>query len=258
MALLVLVNANVNKKSAVYTESVSTGTHIIEALNDSMVDKYSVFVDDVPLLYKKNVQGITSHYIMGNGLSKKKGVVLIANSQTDLYRLIENGFYYGEISDYEGIYTNSEEAVEIIKNCGVAMNNYYSTIKHVDFVKDAKISSLALEENGKIILKGSDNKPLYGPYEILYNGNFKVNYCFKYMEGSLENEPVARVRFTANYGQTIYAEQEIYKSDFDENGFCNVTLERYIPSSETVEFIVYVNGDTVLEVQDICYWKEND
>ena len=50
-------------------------------------------------------------------------------------------------------------------------------------------------------------------------------------------------------------EKSINREDFDENGFCVMTIEQRMDSKEWVEFLLLANEGTVLEIEEITYGK---
>ncbi len=246
----------IKKYGGKYEETVAVGTQLIEAVNAKLDDiDYKVYVDDIPALYQREIDGISNRVFPAVGTLKEDNVIMITDKSKDIFRLTGAGYQFGELSDQEGIYTNSEKAVQAIEELGIPMMKCYSVEKTVDLGYLAALNGLEISENGSLIVDGQEKSLIYGPYETVYNGILEVTFRLKLLNSSIAEGEVAAARLSADNGKRILERKPINRSDFNENGGCTVVIKKGINNSEGVEFLVFANADTKLEVQSITYRK---
>ena len=125
----------------------------------------------------------------------------------------------------------------------------------VDLQNMANANSLELNEYGNLLVEGPERSLIHGPWLTIYKGTLRVEYHLKLLTSQVETGEVATVRLSAEAGQNILQERVLNKEDFDENGICTVTIDKYINSKDGIEFLLFAKEGTKLEIESIIYGK---
>lgn len=242
--------------SSQYHQSMEVGKQIIELLMQEMDEgTYKIYIDDIPVLYQRQISSVSNRVFPAAEAATEENVIIITDKSKDIFQLIEAGYWFGEISDQEGIYTNNEKAMQIIKENGISMSTCYSVQKKVDLKEMAVLNGLELNEDGDLLINGQEKSLIHGPYDVVYKGILEVTFRLKFLESSVLDGEVAVTRLSLDFGKQRVERVALTREDFDENGECTVTIKKYIDSSEGVEFLVIANIDSRLVVQSITYKK---
>lgn len=254
---LIVSEHTISRKMFLYEESLETGKKVISALQKADLPPYKVFVDDIPEIYKRQIGGISNRVMTADSAADdvEEDIVLIAKNDRDIFRLTDEGCWFGELSDREGIYTDSEEAVKILEENGISMSDHYSVRKEVDLADLAGRNGLAMSENGGLLVEGQDKSLIYGSYDVIYHGRLRVEYKLKLLDSSITDGELAKVRLSFDWGRNVVKEQGLTRADFDENGYCTAVIEEDVNTSEGGEYLLFANGDTLIEIESISYGK---
>lgn len=249
----------ISRKMFLYEESLEAGEKVISALQEADLPPYKVFVDDIPVIYKRRTGGIANRVLTADSAADdvEEDIVLIAKNDRDIFRLTDEGCWFGELSDREGIYTNSEGAVKVLEENGISMSDHYSVRKEVDLADLAERNGLAMSENGGLIVEGRDKSLIYGSYDVIYHGRLRVEYKLKLLDSSIADGELAKVRLSFDWGRNVVKEQGLTRADFDENGYCTAVIEENVNTSEGGEYLLFANEDTRIEIESISYGKVN-
>ena len=238
-----------------YGESLAAGRQVISALQGAQLEDLKIYVDDVPTIYKRQVQGISDRLLSADSAVSKEGkIVLLARKERDIFQLMEAGCWFGELSDRQGIYTDSEDAVRILEENGIAMHDYYSVQNEADLADLAGRNGLEMSEGG-LLIEGADRSLIHGAGEVIYRGRLRVEYKIRLLDSSITDGELAKARLSFDWGKRIIKEQPITRADLDENGCCTVVIEEWVDSLEGGEFLLFADGDTKILVESICYGK---
>lgn len=239
-----------------YEESLSAGRQAILALQGADLADLRIYVDDIPVVYERQVQGLSDRVLSADSAVSKEGkIVLLARKDRDIFRLMEAGCWFGELSDRQGIYTDSEEAVRILEGQGIAMHDYYSVQKEEDLADLAGRNGLELSEGGSLLIEGADRSLIHGAGEVIYRGRLRVEYTIRLLDSSITDGELAKARLSFDWGERIIKEQPITRADLDENGCGTVVIEEWVDSLEGGEFLLFADGDTRMLVASIRYGK---
>lgn len=246
----------IRTKATKYEQAVTIGKQLIEKLNEELEGlDYKIYVDDIPTVYQREVVGVSNRIFPAVGRSNEENIIMITDKNEDVFRLTEAGFQFGELSEMEGIYADNQRAIQVIEENGISMEKCYSVMKTVDLANLASLNDLELKENGSLIVDGQEKSLIYGPYDVIYQGILRVTFQLKLLDSSIEEGEVATVRLSTDFGKKILQQKTLNRGDFDQNGVCTATIANYINNSEGVEFLVFANGDTEIEVESITYRK---
>ncbi len=248
-------NGIIHISMPIYEESIQKGADVISILKAGMEDPGKIYVDDLPVMYRKNGTGVSWNILSGEGLVTKENTVLLTAKDKELRRLMENGFWFGELSEQEGIYTNDQEAVQILKDAGINMEDFYGVKREVDMALMADANGLARTDTGGVLVEGEGRSLIHGPWLTLYRGRYRVVYHLKLKGTSIGDGSFATVRLSTDSGKVIIQTKELSKADFDENGECVCVMEADIWDVEGAEFLLFAQGDTTIGVESIEYEK---
>lgn len=243
------------KQSISFEESLEKGTQIIEELRKEEDSNLKICVDDIPELYERAVGTIENPILTGAGLAKEKDIVLFTDKSKDIYLLTDKDFMFGELSQQQGIYTNSEKAIKIMEEQGIKLTDHYSIRQEVDLQSMADANGLQQNEQGSLLIEGSEKSLVHGPWLTIYKGTLRIEYQLKLVDCQVESGEIATLRLSAESGQTILQEKPLNKEDFNEDGICTVSIDQYINSKEGLEFLLFAKDGTKLEVERISYGK---
>lgn len=246
-------NSIMAREAIKYEQRIQAGKMVLEQLNQ--VEDYKLYIDDIPYLYMKDKKN-SKNIIPGTPYRRDiKKAVIITKSSNEMVNLLNSGYVCGQISDTEYLYTNDVTIVNIIREMGIEMDNYYGAKKSVDLMQMAEWNRLAVDDKGSPIIAGSKKSLIHGPWMTLYAGVFKVNYDLELLETEISDGEVATLKLTSYNGRNTISEVTVNKADFDENGHFIVSLDIYIPDSVGVEFMLVANSNTKLKLNELTYEK---
>ena len=243
------------KQSISFEESLEKGTQIIKELRKEEDSNLKICIDDIPELYERAVGNIENPILTGAGLAKETDIVLFTDKSKDIYLLTDKDFMFGELSQQQGIYTNSEKAIKIMEEQGIKLTDHYSIRREVDLQSMADANGLQQNEQGSLLIEGPEKSLIHGPWLTIYKGTLRIEYQLKLVDTQVESGEIATLRLSAESGQTILQEKPLNKEDFNENGVCTVAIDQSINSKEGLEFLLFAKDGTKLEVERISYGK---
>lgn len=238
-----------------YASVIETEQNIMDVLSADPLFDGKIYADTFPSIYRRAGIRLSRNIFSGESLCSESGVVLFTRKDSELRRLSEHNFYFGEFSDQSCVYTNHPRAVELLEQQGIVMTDYYRVKKQANLPYLAGLNGLSLSEQGGVLVNGSAHSLIYGPYLVLYRGKYAVRYTLQLLEAPENAETLATVRVAGNAGQIIYKEEMIDRSMFDENGTCVYTVETNIGNVDGVEFLLFAKDGVSMEIKDIEYGK---
>jgi len=245
-----------------YQGLLEASSAAIESLGDgSKNNDFNIYVDDIPEYYRERYGSdiISDHFYTENGLCMEKDCVVITDSKQDLNLLIARGFLYGELSDEQGIYTNSEVAQQLLSKAGVDLSTDYITKHEVDLTSLAKKHEMELGNNGEFIIDGNkeESRAVWDEGNItVYSGLLEVEYNLKLVSSEVESGRVGKVLIRSVEYEEPYTVDILNREDFDPDGRCSITLQVSLPEDRgDLAFPVIADEGTVIEVEAITYRK---
>ena len=244
------------KGRAQYELALESGENILSILTQQLQgENYKIFVEDIPIVYQREMEGISNKILPAKALVNNDNIILIASKNEEINLLMQGGYEFGEISDTEAIYTNCEKAIKIIENSGIPMFTCYSVKKTVDLADLAWRNGLEMNDKGDLIVDGESKSLIYGPYSVIYQGTLEVTYKIKLLNSSIKEGEIAYVRLSSDYGKNVIKRESITQEDFDEEGNATIVIKQYVNDSEGVEYLLFANGDSRIAIQNISYKK---
>ncbi|MEY8337945.1 hypothetical protein AALB16_07915 [Lachnospiraceae bacterium 62-35] len=253
--VFILTNYVISSRAERYNEDLKRGSQLIADLREKGAEVQNIYIDDVPVLYKKKIANLSKRVLPPKSACKEQDVLIITDKNKEYHMLMHAGYMFGELSDRQGIYTNSESAAKFIKENGISLQKCYSVKRDVSLLALAEANGLVLTENGRMLVEGEAKSLIHGPWITVYGGKLQVEYRLRLKSSSVQDDVLAMARISSESGKNIYKEQELLRTDFNEDGYCSFVIESDIYSSEGMEFLLFARGDTILEIEGITYGK---
>jgi hypothetical protein len=83
--------------------------HIIEYAQGENCDLY---VDTVPVYYKKYGYDVQNKLVLGNGLCTRTDAIMVVDVDEEYHRLLSEGYIYCQVSDNNAVYTDNAAVIE--------------------------------------------------------------------------------------------------------------------------------------------------
>lgn len=239
-----------------YSVTIEEERDVLNSLMEVMDKADKVYVDDVPEVYKKKFAHISNRILPIELCAYEENATIINPIEDELQALIEAGYYFGELSQTHGIYTSNERVAETLEKDGIQMSKCYSVRKDVDLQLMADLNDITLQDDGSLILEGSDKSLIYGPYLTIKKGHLRVEYDLELIDSTITQGKVATARVSFESGRTVWKEVDIPLEAFDENGEYKLIIDTLIWGNRSgIEFLLFADDGTILKVKDINYGK---
>lgn len=238
-----------------YTITINREKQIIEKIIEACGGDITLYVEDVPSLYKRQIASVSDKLLPIETCDMTdKGVVLIIPIEKESDNLLGSGYYFGELSDIHGVYTNDKRAISTLEAMGVGMTDYYSVLNEVDMQAMADANGLDMSDDGGLLLSGSEKSIYHGPWIILTQGKYIIEFDLELLNYTDNYQGFARI--TTNNGETLWTKRDITVENFDENGHGVISFEvNFWCDIENTEFILIANDGTEIKVNSIDFRK---
>ena len=215
--------------------------------------RYRIYEDDLPELYRRRYGGdvISDHLLYGNDLREKKNTVLLTDLNRECYRLLSQGFSFVPISDTEGLYTNSEEALQTLRDAGYAMTGYYSVRKSADAAELAEMNGLPLSEDGWALLGGENRSSAQWPVDF-FTGQLQASFALRLTATpAVTGQKIGEVRLQTEDAErvTVLSSLPLYPEMFAETGDLTAMLTTRRGNTHDMRLVVVLEPGTVMELR---------
>lgn len=255
--LFVVINAGgiLKKGTDEYAVAIESEQQIIEKITDACGKDNTLYVSDVPVLYRKKGVDVSNKLLPVETCDvAERSIMLITPIDTELSSLLQSGYFFGKLSEAHGIYTNDERAARTLESMGVEMTDYYSVVNRVDMRLMAEANKLHLSEDETLTLSGSGRSIYHGPYISLTSGRYFIEFDLELLNDMEFYQGFARI--SSDSGATVWAARNITIEDFDENGRGAICLGiDFWCDVENTEFILIAGDGVELKVDSISYCK---
>ena len=245
-----------------YRQTLEESASVFEVLQSGASDgKFRIFVDDIPELYQKKYgKGIISdHVYTEEGLCEEDEAVIITKRENELNVLIQTGFLYTELSDKQGLYTNSEEAAALLSEHGVNLAAVYTSKKQVDISKFESQSKRVLTDDGAIIIDGNDEEAnciVTKNSFAIHRGTLLVDFEIELISSDNERGPVGKAWIQTDQSSEPLGSCEIDLSRIDETGKCIISVRADLPTDTAgIRFSVSSYPGTELKLKSVEYGR---
>lgn len=237
-----------------YQTRLEEARKIVSLLEEKDLD-CEVLADEVPGLFLRRVPGVSARVLGVSTATDVENGVILTDGRRDYRHLSNAGFVYVPISEETALYTNSPEALELLRELGYPGYPYCNAEIRVDLRDMARRNGLTYTENGTVLLKGEENPMKRGPYLHLYDGTYRVTFRMKVLYASSEEGALGTVETSSEWGTSDLTVVPFTWENVDDRGRVVMAVDSRFPNREQIEFSVRPYGDTLLEVESITYQR---
>ena len=169
-------------------------------------------------------------------------------------RFADMGFLFTQISDEKGVYSSDSKVASAMTEDGFTWTDFDTTKRETDLQQLAELNGLELSEEGSIFLEDGERLN-HGPYLDLFRGQYAVTFDLRAESAADEGEPVCRIRLTEHGGVNALAETTVDTSALKPDGSGTIELRFYTTGSRRVQFMVFPENSSAIEVTGIHYQK---
>lgn len=153
-------------------------------------------------------------------------------------KLLEEGYRCAQLDDGEFIYVKGKQLQQSVESCGVTLNKYLDYSENVELNKYA--SDYTQNRGAKQIQSdGSEGYLFYDNRFRWGGGELKTILTLELLDTT--EDLVGTFELVKDNGENIFYGQDIYASDFNQDG------------KLVIEIPVYCNGDEILEQRMTAY-----
>lgn len=213
-----------------------------------------LYVEDMPSLYEEDREGMLISLFNGEDLGRFENTSIITDKYLDSPILFNAEFLYAEISEEHALYTNDHDTIEAMSKEGYQFTDYFPLLMTVDMQGMADRNGLNLENDGSIVLHGSEEELVKGPRADLRGGHYTVSFDIEPIsrDGS---EPLVILKVNGRRGKDELARTEIRSDDPSIQNGEAVRLEVAFPDEEDVDLRVIPCKGNEIKVKGITYQK---
>lgn len=215
----------------------------------SLIDK-GVYVEEEPFVLKNLFDNIKLSVSSKEAYLVYENASILMNYEDNVPVLFENGFKVTRISDNYILYSNDKDVIESMESAGYDFYAYYAYPVSADLGYLSEINNLELNDEGAMLLEGTEKSMYFGPYTNSESGDYEIEYNLHFTEYNLD-DILCTVRVSADWGANVITYQEIYRSMLDENGDCVIVLPYKTGDFTGMEYCVFVSDNVALEVRSI-------
>ena len=246
------IKNNVKAELRQQKESLKTESNAIALALKTASGK--VYAGTCPALYKACFPDLSFSAFAGEELARHYGSTVIMDSNTEYQGFLKSGFLYTRISDDHSIYTSDKNVIQALSDAGLHLTSYYSTEKTVNMRYEAGLNGLSYSKKNGVLVRGSKQSLLYGPYLDLYAGQYTVTTHLVVPENDNDKDSfIAVFQIWTGWGKEKLLEKEVLQSDFDENGEASVTISFSVEDAPGVEFCVIAEQNHKVYIRSIDY-----
>ncbi len=212
-----------------------------------------IYNDTFPSIYNAKIGEINGTLFSGASLAARENATVIVSLDEEAQRLIDMGFLYQPISEWDAVYSNDPGVISALKRMGFNPTGYYSIEKQVDLERLAAMNGLKMNEDGALVLNGTKDAVTYGPDISNYWGKYTATFGLMIKNGEYsEDYPVCALAIKRKDAEEIQASVLIKRSMFDDNGKISYPLTFDGVWGEC-DFRVTMYSDELLEISTISY-----
>lgn len=255
VALLFVPQILTKNQTNEFAGELKESSHFLSLLEDKNSLGYKMYVSEQDYLYQKEWADIDSSLYMGDSYAGVKNAVILAPRDKDYYVLSDMGFNYCAITEHYGIYTNSEEAIQLLEQRGLELSAINNEIKEVEMVSTQKF--IPRDKAGNIIMKADNPVIYFGPLDVeLGQQARKVQVDVKLDMSSFvpkDKNKFIRVSVINDFEKNTLVQKEFKAKSLSEDGVISVRFtKRY---TENLYVKVEVMNDNVFHLESITYHK---
>ena len=215
-----------------------------------------VYVDELPLLYHRQIEGIDLPTTWETGYEVCPDVTVVFQAGAERRELLEHGFQVAQLEDGHLLYSNDSSVIDALSAQGVQFCHYYPFGHEVDLVWLAELNELTMTDDGAAVVNGPIESMTSGPFEVLWPGEYTAYYTLHVESDTLAELPadsfVCHATVTRNLGNVSLAEKMVMPDDFDASGDALVAVPFSVSDiAKDVEYLLFGDADVPIETGSI-------
>ena len=153
----------------------------------------NVYVNDLPMLYQRQVKGVRLPATRDSGFEVEDNVSIVFNEYVERRELLEYGFQVARLEDGHLVYTNDEALVDHLKARGTEVYRYYPFGHEADLEYLAELNGLTLTEDGHTgrgrAREAADDRPGCHPFSGRLHRVLRAAHPFGGLYGGSAGDP---------------------------------------------------------------------
>ncbi len=235
------------------TEVVDTAIEDERLVLESMLEideLEGVYVDDYTEIYQGIFPRLARSVYMGNAMADWENPrVLVTSSASERRQLERYGYLYTQISKIHGLYTNSDTAINRLRELGYTVGSY-QTRQYLDFSRQ----KLPCDTEGLLTMHSCGTTDIYLDIGEWYVGTRRLEIKAEILN-DLENATVT-VEVWAIHRTCKLAEYEVTKEELvsQRGGKVTLDIELWFDSADT-EVRIVLDGNAELRISEISWYR---
>ena len=226
----------------------------LEAIAEGASGK--VYVNDLPLLYHRQVKGVDLPATRDSGYEVCKNASVVFEAGAECRELLDHGFQMAQLDDGHLLCTNDEGVVDALSARGTAFYPYNPFGREADLEPLAELNELELTDDGAAIVNGPIESLASGPFDVLYPGEYTVAYALHVDPEALAEVPadslVCHAAVTRGLGSASLGERMAAPDTFDMHGDAVLEVSFSVDDiAKDVEYLLFGDADAPVEVRSI-------
>ena len=215
-----------------------------------------MYVNDLPLLYHRQVKGVDLPATRDSGYEVCKNASVVFEAGAECRELLDHGFQMAQLDDGHLLCTNDEGVVDALSARGTAFYPYNPFGREADLEPLAELNELELTDDGAAIVNGPIESLASGPFDVLYPGEYTVAYALHVDPEALAEVPadslVCHAAVTRGLGSASLGERMAAPDTFDMHGDAVLEVSFSVDDiAKDVEYLLFGDADAPVEVRSI-------
>lgn len=205
--------------------------------------------------YQRSIGGLDERIMTPEDICRDQKGTILTDKSREMIWATSLGAKYLQFSESSGMYSFDPAVIEATTAAGYEWKGFYSSERTCDLQDLAELNHLQLNGNGSLILDGPDHSLAENRYMDQVRTNYEVRFSLNLDDKiSDDYDDIACVLYVTGYaGEETLVEQEVSRSEFDENGHCMITIPYACPFMPRMEYLVIAADGVTLYVDEIAW-----
>lgn len=216
--------------------------------NTENFNKLNIYVEHIPFLFW-GTDNIDSRVLpLENSVKEISDLIILTDSSNDYFYLNREGLSYSKISDFLGVYSNSQSAIKILNEAGFSFSRSFFFEKNFSLRKISEHNKLD-DLNKKFIVLNKQIPIIYTDLFLYTPGDYYFDIEIDKKDKNTYKDNKDKICFIELHLGRSVNKIELYENDF-EDGRMNKTIQITLNSFEQGTFISImslVNSNISLE-----------
>lgn len=218
--------------------------------------KKPVYALEKAELYQRYFGGFSEGIMTPEDILRKRNGTIITDKSNELLVVTLWGGKYLQVSESSGIYSFDPAVIDALSSEGFEWKDFYYSERKCDLADIAKLNNVHLNKRGRLVLEGPEHSLSENRFYDQWAGEYQVSYTLGIDDEKLQysdDSPICTLRIMGYKNEEEILEKKILRSEFNNVGFCRVTISYTIPSTPRVEYLVIAADGVTLYVDEIAW-----